>query len=146
MILDGLLLFDNNSAITASGVSANVIDLLNARDIAIGYPLEVLVQPTENFAATGAGTLQVQFQGSADNATFTTYAESIAMTLAQLTTGKNPFGIKVPSPNPNDPLPRYLRLNYIVGTGPMTAGKITAGILLDRQANIAYRPGLAIVN
>ncbi len=146
MILDGLLLFDNNSAITASGVSANVLDLLNARDMGPGYPLEVLVQPTENFTATGAGTLQVQFQGSADNSTFTTYAESAVLTLAQLQAGKNPFQIDVPSPNPNDPLPRYLRLNYLVGTGPMTAGKLTAGIILDRQQNIAYRPGIVVTN
>lgn len=146
MILDGLLLFDNNSAITASSASANVIDLLNARDIAPGYPLEVLVQPTENFTAGGAGTLQVQFQGSHDNVTFTTYVESVAQPLASLQVGKTPFVIKVPSPNPADPLPRYLRLNYIVGTGPMLTGRVTSGILLDRQQNIAYRPGLAVAN
>jgi len=146
MILDGLLLFDNNSAITAGGPSGNVLDLLNARDIAIGYPLEVLVQPTVDFTAGGAATLQVQFQGSADNSTWSTYVESLAQPLANLKTGKQPFMIRVPSPEPDDPLPRYLRLNYIVGTGPMLTGKLTAGILLDRQANIAYRPGIAISN
>jgi|SoimicMinimDraft_15_1059743.scaffolds.fasta_scaffold05538_2 hypothetical protein len=146
MILDGLLLFDNNSAITASGVSANVLDLLNARDMAPGYDLPILVQPTANFAASGAGTLQIQVQGSADNSAWTTYAESAVLTLAQLTAGRNPFQIDLPSPNPGDPLPRYLRLNYLVGTGPMTAGTITAGIILDRQQNIAYRPGIVVAN
>jgi len=146
MILDGLLLFDNNSSITATGVSANVIDLLNARDIAPGYPLQLLVQPTVTFTAGGAGTLQVQAQGSADNTTFTTYAESIAFTLAQLTAGRNPFQITWPSPNPGDPMPRYLRLNYIVGTGPMLTGKLTSGLILDRQQNYAYPPGIVVTN
>ena len=146
MILDGLLLFDNNSAITVTGVSANVIDLLNARDMAIGYPLYVLVTPTENFTAGGAGTLQVQFQGSADNTTFTTYVESLAQPLASLQTGKSPFGITVPRPNPADPLPRYLRLNYVIGTGPMLTGRLTSGILLDRQDNVYYRPGIVVAN
>lgn len=146
MILDGLLLFDKDSAITVTGVSGNVIDLLNPRDMGIGYPLAVLVQPTANFTAGGAGTLQVQFQGSADNVSYTTYAESIALSLAQLQTGKTPFAINVPRPNPGDPLPRYLRLNYIVGTGPMLTGKLTAGILLDRQDNVYYPPGTVVNN
>lgn len=146
MILDNFLLFDNNSAITTGGPSGNVLDLLNARDIAIGYPLLVLVQPVQTFTAGGAATLQVQFQGSADNVSFTTYVESLAQPLASLAIGKRPFAIHVPRPAPADPLPRYLRLNYVVGTGPMTAGRVTSGILLDRDDQIYYRPGVAIVN
>lgn len=146
MILDGLLLFDNNSAITAGGPSGNVIDLLNARDMAIGYPLQVLVQPVVTFTAGGAATLQVQFQGSADNTVWSTYIESLAQPLANLVAGKMPFGVTVPRPEPDDPLPRYLRLNYIVGTGPMLTGKLTSGILLDRQDWLAYRPGIAVSN
>ena len=146
MILDGLLLFDNASAITAGGPSANTIDLLNARDIAPGEQLAVLVQPIQDFTAGGAATLQVQFQGSADNVTWSTYAESAAQPLGNLTAGKRPFGIMVPRPDPDDPLPRYLRLNYIIGTGPMTGGKITAGILLDRADQNYYPPGIVIAN
>lgn len=146
MILDAMLLFDNNSAVTTGGPSGNVIDLLNARDIAVGYPLQVLVAPIVDFTAGGAATLQVQFQGSADNSTWSTYIESLAQPLANLKVGKVPFGVTVPRPEPDDPLPRYLRLNYVVGTGPMLTGRITSGILLDRQDNVYYPPGKAIVN
>jgi hypothetical protein len=146
MILDAFLLFDNNSAITAGGPSGNVIDLLHARDIAIGYPLLVLVQPIVTFTAGGAATMQVQFQGSADNTTWSTYVESLAQPLANLVVGKRPFGIHVPRPEPDDPLPRYLRLNYVIGTGPMLTGRVTSGILLDRDDQVYYRPGLAVAN
>ena len=36
---------------------------------------------------------------------------------------------------------RYLRLFYIVDTGPLTAGKFTSGLVPLRQANVAYASG-----
>lgn len=151
MILDGLLLFDYDAAITAGGPSVNTLDLLNARDISIGYPIQVLVQPTQTFTAGGGATLQVQFQGSPDNSAWTTYVETLPITLANLTAGGSPLGralgITVPRlPLGVSSLHRYLRLNYVVATGPMTAGRVTSGLLLDRQDNIAYPAGITINN
>src|SRR5215471_3588072 len=37
---------------------------------------------------------------------------------------------------PGIPLPRYLRLNYVVASGPFTGGNLFAGIVLQRQDNI----------
>ena len=37
-----------------------------------------------------------------------------------------------------DPLPRFLRLNYVVANGPFTGGTLWAGIVLDSDAPILY--------
>ncbi len=39
---------------------------------------------------------------------------------------------------------RYLRTNYTVATGPLTAGKFTAFLAHDRQASRAYAPGFTV--
>jgi hypothetical protein len=36
MIIDGLLVFDSNLALTSTQTSTNVIDLVNARDVGVG--------------------------------------------------------------------------------------------------------------
>ena len=36
---------------------------------------------------------------------------------------------------------RYLRLFFTVGSGPLTAGKFTSGLVPLRQANVAYANG-----
>ncbi|WP_404856436.1 Bbp16 family capsid cement protein, partial [Escherichia coli] len=47
--------------------------------------------------------------------------------------GKRVVSAKVPAG-----VQRYLRVNYSVATGPLTAGKFTAGINLDVDANTPY--------
>ena len=39
---------------------------------------------------------------------------------------------------------RYLRVNYTVATGPLTAGKFTAFLAHDRQASKAYASGFTV--
>lgn len=148
MILDGLLLFDNAVAITVTRVSTNQLDLLNARDMGIGDSpsLKVRVLVTTPLVSGGATTLQVQFQGSTDNVTYTTYAESAAIAKAALVQGAHVFDIDVPRTQPGGALPRYLQLNYVVATGPFTAGAVTAGIVLGPDDNISYPPGVVIAN
>jgi hypothetical protein len=48
--------------------------------------------------------------------------------------------------------PRYLRLNYVVATGPFTGGTVTAFLVVDDQQNIGspnllgYAAGITIAN
>ncbi|EBS4433391.1 hypothetical protein DQE59_05025 [Salmonella enterica subsp. enterica serovar Arechavaleta] len=49
--------------------------------------------------------------------------------VAQLISAKVPAGVQ-----------RYLRVNYVVGTGPLTAGAFTSGINLDVDNNSPYYP------
>jgi hypothetical protein len=149
MLLDQNLLLDTAHALTATAASTNVVDLVNARDIAVGKAhgatptLMVLV--TTTFSTTNSGTLTVQFQGSTDNSTFTTYAESRAYTAGELVAGNRLFDDDIPRPSGGAATPRYLRLNYVVANA-FTAGAVTAAIVLGRDDLIAYPPGVAVVN
>lgn len=156
MIIDGLLQFDPAlSAITVTRVSTNVIDLLNPRDIgdSASPPMICYIGINAAFTAGGAGTLQVQAQGSVDNVTYFTYLETRAFSIAELT----PIGRAIAFAWPTVPvgnaaltgsgaLPRYLRLNYIVATGPMLTGSVNAQLVLDAQSQRQYPAGLIITN
>lgn len=133
MILDNQTLFSDQQAVTATAASTNVIDLgpINTgirRDIGPGKPIPVLIQVTEDFDAAGAATLAVALQVD-DNSSFSspkTVASLAPIALADLVAG-----YQVPLDYiPRGTDERYLRLNYTVATGPMTAGKVHAGIVL----------------
>lgn len=160
-IEDGSLQFDGAvgsssfAAITVSRVSTNIIDLVNARDLGVGdqegATPKLLILVGTAFAAAGAGTLEIQFQGAPDDGTgapgtWTTYASSGALSLAQLAAGNKLFPIDVPHRAPGAALPRFYRLNYVVATGPMTAGTIHSAIVLTRQDSTQYPPGVVVSN
>ncbi|MBS6032227.1 MAG: hypothetical protein KIB40_03580 [Pantoea sp.] len=137
MILDKLLMFSEAQAVTASAASTDVIDLGpidgTRRDIGVGYPLELFVNVNTTAAAAGAATVNIQLQTSPDNSTWTTLASTSDLALSALTSGKRVWSQKVPQG-----VQRYLRVNYVVGTGPLTAGAFTAGINLDVDNNSPY--------
>ncbi|MGL3999847.1 Bbp16 family capsid cement protein [Pantoea eucalypti] len=137
MILDKLLMFSEAQAVTASAASTDVIDLGpidgTRRDIGVGYPLELFVNVNTTAAAAGAATVNIQLQTSPDNSTWTTLTSSGDLALSALTSGKRVMSQKVPQG-----VQRYLRVNYVVGTGPLTAGAFTAGINLDVDNNSPY--------
>jgi len=146
MIMDKLLRFCEAAAVTSSAALTDVIDLGVAQDINPGRDLEVFALVTESFTASGSATLQLSLQGSTDNSTFTDMAQTAAIGKASLVAGVEVMRISVPGPIAGQSNPRYLRLYATVATGPMTAGKITAGLVLDRQRNNAYAPGISISN
>lgn len=137
MILDKLLMFSEAQAVTNTAASTDVIDLGpidgNRRDIGVGYPLELFVNVNTTAAAAGAATVNIALQTSPDNSAWTTLATSGDLALSSLTAGKRVFSQKVPQG-----VQRYLRMNYTVGTGPLTAGAFTAGINLDVDNNSPY--------
>jgi hypothetical protein len=137
MILDKLLMFSEAQAVTASGASTDTIDLApldgTRRDIGVGYPLEFWAIVNTTATAAGAATLNIQLQTSPDNSTWTNIYDSGALALAALTAGKRLFSAKVPAG-----VQRYLRVNYSVATGPLTAGAFTSGINLDVDNNTHY--------
>lgn len=155
--LDNQLTFSSAQAVTTTAASTNPIDLAGlgsgttisniignasvwGQDIGIGngvYQPAILV--TVGTAFAGGTSLNVQFQGAVDNGsgspgTWNTYAESGAIVTASLTANRTIFRINVAAVQPdNGPLPRFLRLNYVV-VGTYTAGTIAyAGIDLDNQ-------------
>lgn len=137
MILDKLLMFSEAQAVTATAASTDVVDLGpidgTRRDIGVGYPLEFFTNVNTTATAAGAATVNIQLQTSPDNSTWTTIYDSGALALSALVAGQRVASVKVPQG-----VLRYLRVNYSVGTGPLTAGAFTAGINLDVDANRAY--------
>lgn len=137
MILDKLLMFSEAQAVTANAASTDTIDLGpidgTRRDIGVGYPLEFWANVNTTATAAGAATVNISLQTSPDNSTWTTLTSSGELALASLTAGKRVLAQKVPMG-----VQRYLRVNYAVTTGPLTAGAFTTGINLDVDANAHY--------
>ncbi len=153
MILDNSLIFDSAASVAigvGSQASTNQINLVNARDMGVGsdegVTPKLMVLVTTAFTTTNAATLQVQVQGSTNNATYTTYAESDVISAANLAAGNQLLNIDMPRPAPGAALPQYLRLNYVVATGTFGAGALTSALVLTRGDNVNYPPGVAVVN
>jgi hypothetical protein len=161
-----LIFDNNSSLAIAAGsqASAQIIDLMGGgvgtapvnyfgvqdavagEDIGIGDgvspPVLVVIVGT-TFTSGGAGTLQVQLQASVDSGTpgYTPSAwKTLLMTdtlpLSVLTAGTKIAECTWPPRYPGQAMPRFLRLNYVVGTATMTAGTIAfAAINTGRDDN-----------
>lgn len=142
MDLQNLLSDDQNLAVAiGTHVSTNTIDLgtpgtdnmgnVVAYDVGKGEPLDMLIQVTETFTSAGAATVTAQIieSASADLSSPTVLSSSAAIALATLAAG---YQFRLNSV-PAGVSKRYLGVQYVVGTAATTAGKVTAGIVLDKQ-------------
>ncbi|HVC59992.1 MAG TPA: hypothetical protein VND19_06465 [Acetobacteraceae bacterium] len=154
-MLDSSLFFDPpGTAITSTAVSANVLDMLGTQDVGIGTPLRVAVVSNLAFAADGAATLQIQLQGASDNygvpGGWDVYAQTEPLTIAQLNSltfqNGSLVGFMLPTRGPNDGLPRFYRLNYVVATGPFTAGGLQSMLTPARASAPQYPAGVIVQN
>ena len=136
MITDKDLLVSTDQAITASAGSTDYIDLSVARDVGAGEPLELFARVTEDFAAADGKTLtsvavSVQADDAADFSGASALYSGAAIATASLKAG---YYFALP-PLPPGTSKRYLRLYYTM-VGDAGAGKITAGVVLDKPANV----------
>lgn len=166
MILDINTVLDSNKTLTVTATSAGVLDLAGlgvgqtvtnifgttntsfGEDIGIGdgaSPPNLLVMIGTTFTAAGAATLQVQLQAAVDTTntgtpgTWDTIVETDTLAVALLTAGTKIAEFTVPPRYPGQGFPRFYRLNYVIATGPMTAGAISfAGIITGRDDQVAY--------
>jgi hypothetical protein len=133
MIMDAEGQFSNAQAITVTAKSTNTIDQGPSKQgTSNGAPdVEILLHVTETFTAAGAGTLTIQVRTSATEnmASPEIHDQSDALALSDLVAGNK---IRFQPRFPID-AKRYLDLNYVVATGPMTAGKISATVVAARQ-------------
>jgi hypothetical protein len=139
-VLDGALQFtgtagtvSSDSPTTGTQTSTNVLDLLNARDLGIGDD-----------------SLQIVIQGAPDNGSgspgsYTTYASGPVIAEANLTVGARLCDIDLPRKAQGAALPRFLRAQYVT-VGTHGAGAIFGAIVLDRQDDVYYPPGIVIAN
>jgi hypothetical protein len=150
-VVNGLVV---GQAVTVTAVSTNAIDLWAGQaavqtvplaayapqaggapiqDQARGNLVEIVCQVTTQFTAAGAATLQVQLITADDLAlttNVTTLQETAAIGKATLVPG---YRFRIGCALPPGATQRFLGLNYIVATGPMTAGNIVAFLAIDSQ-------------
>ena len=169
MYLDAQSILSNAQAITATAPSTGTYDTAGVgvgqpvtnrigtatvfgEDVGGGGPLtsapQLGVWVTTAFTAGGAGTLQVQLQAAIDNGsnqpgTWDTIVESDAFALANLivsAVNRPLVSYTVPDRYPGQGFPRFYRLNFVVATGPMTAGAVSAALLTGIDDVPFYSP------
>lgn len=151
MILDKNTMVSEAQAVTATAFSTNAYDLGVARDIGAGNELCFSATVDTAFLAAGAATLEIQVVCSANaNLSLPTVLSSTGpIAKTELTLGRKPIEIKVPRAVVlAQPIgQRYAGLQYVVATGPMTAGNITAGVYADTFQDVSknYPVGFSIV-
>lgn len=141
MMYDKLLTFGTDQAVTATAASTDIVDLGATRDIGNGEPMSLVILCTESATASGSATVTFTFETD-DNSGFSSaanLASSGAIGKASLTAGTEVLRVRVPFG-----VERYLRVNYTVATGPLTAGKFTAFLAHDRQTSTAYASGFTV--
>lgn len=164
MIIDATLILSQNQLITVTAPSTGTIDLSGAgvgnpvpdrfgvqstvfgQDIGIGdgaSPPVITAIIGAGFAAAGAGTMRVQFQEAIDNGSnqpgpWLTAAQTDDLSLAQLVAGQKVAEFTVPVRAPGQAFPRFIRLNYVVGTGPMTAGSIAIATINTGRDDVPF--------
>ena len=131
MHIDKFLEVSDAQAVTATAPSTDVIDTKQIRSNLGLSDLELVVTLAETATAAGAATVAVTLQDSADNAVWRDIA-SKTLAIADMKVGaSHVLGI----PHQTQ---RYLRVNYAVATGPLTAGKFNAAIVNKAQAWMAH--------
>ena len=168
MILDALTQLSSGQAVTVTAPSTGVYDTAgvgvgNAVNMIFGVQNTVFgedigtgganaegpqlaVQVGTAFTAGGSATLQVQFQGAIDNGsnqpgTWQTLEQTDAIAVALLTPGRFLMRNSVPERYPGQGFPRFYRYNYVVATGPMTAGTLNANIITGIDSLPEYPSG-----
>ena len=121
-------------------------DAVFGEDIGIGDgaspPVLVVIVGT-TFTSGGSATLQVQLQYSIDSGTpgytpsaWKTILQTDTLPISVLTAGTKIAEMTMPPRYPGQAMPRFIRLNYVVGTATITAGTIAfAGITTGRFDN-----------
>lgn len=146
MITDKYLNVSAAQAVTASAVSTDKVDLSVARDIGEGENLYMAFSVDTAFTAAGAATLECQIV-VADDAALTTNVTVVGSTGAIAKTALTAGALFTARINPQIASlgRRYFGANYVVSTGPMTAGAISANVVHDVQdGRKSYASGFTV--
>jgi hypothetical protein len=138
MIIDKFLQVSNAQAVTTSAASTDVIDAGATKNASIGRDLGsdadlyMVFTVGEAVTASGAATVTFALQDSADNSSFADVIVSAAIGKATLVAGAQVVLALPPG------MRRYIRANYTVATGPLTAGKFSAQVVPGYEFRKSY--------
>jgi hypothetical protein len=154
---------------TGTQAASNIIDLGvvglppfasggGARDIGVGDNPSLKLSAIVVVAFTVGTSLQLQLQGAPDSGTgtqgsYTTMWTSAAIAEASLVAGAQLANVDVPRVVYGQPIPRFLKLNFI-SVGTHSTGTIEANIVIDRDDQImgttgaqsGYPAGITVAN
>lgn len=141
MLIDVQGLLSDNQAVTATAFSTNQFDQgANAPRRNLGRKeLRLIIETLETVTAAGAATVTFEL-GEADDAAgtnFTAFYTTPAIPKATLVAGYNPVDMPLPDTGSR----RMLMVRYTVATGPLTAGKFTAVLVLSTDHQRIYTDG-----
>lgn len=143
MLLDAQLAVSTNQVVTVTAVSTNAIDTGGSTPVRnVGWGEEMRMAVQVNATALAAGDATVTFEViQADDAALTTNVEvliaSAPIGKAALVAGGNPpLDVVLPANTR-----RFIGLRYTVGTGPLTAGTFSAGLVHDTDRQRYYASG-----
>lgn len=156
---------------TASADATNIIDLGlagiptsanggGARDIGTGDDPSLKLSAIITTAFAGGTSLALTLSGAPDNGAGAPGAYSVmwqspaAVALANLTAGRQLANVDVPRPAPGQPMPRFLKLSYVIVGVMSGGGSIEAQIVIDRDDQVVgtggaysgYPAGLTVAN
>jgi hypothetical protein len=135
MIIDKELMFSSAQAITGDEASDDVIDIgaQGYGDLGNSRPMEILVKTDQAFNNLTSLTVKLQTCASADFSSTTVYdlpaQETVTLASGNLAINKEILRARVPHG-----CLQYLRLYYDVNGSNPSTGKITAALIMDRQA------------
>lgn len=140
MIIDKTLTFSEDQAVTATAISTNVIELVDAgtvphesaaiaRNLGAGEPLPLLIQVTEDFATLTSLTITVETSAAAGLTSPTVLATTGAIPVASLKAGYKPSLRFFPEGTLLD----FVGLRYTVAGSNATTGKVSAALATERN-------------
>ena len=129
-----------DQAVTATAVSTDAIQLDGLYTGRPGDKFRAYALVTQDFTAAGAATLTIEVIQATNSALTTSVdvlASSTALALADLKAGGKKFELDIPMPKNTK---KFIGFRFTVATGPMTAGKITAGFVPGTPTPLDDRP------
>jgi hypothetical protein len=130
MIMDKLLQMSDSQAVTTTAASTDYIDQKAAGNAEKALFLVIMVR--ETVTAAGAATVNFSLETD-DNSSFSSptvlfqtgdIGKAALVANSEVCKVRIPFGAE-----------RYLQTKFTVGTGPLTAGKFDAFLVVDAQTN-----------
>lgn len=128
----------------ANGAAAAMGEDIGGGGPSSASPPQLGVFVNTAFTAAGAATMQIQLQAAVDSGggvpgTWDTIDESDTLAVALLTPANNPIvSFTVPKRYPGQGFPRFYRINFVIATGPMTAGALSAYLMTGIDDNPLY--------
>lgn len=142
MIFDAHGLFSDAQALTANAASTNYVNLGAARNIGVGENLYVVVSVDTTLADTGSNsTVTVDLQGDSTTS-FTPDGLQTLFIIPAVTAAGSVFAARI-SPDFASNY-QYIRLNYTMTNGDLSAGAVTAFLTHDVQKYTAYADAITI--